>query len=209
MIFTNRNGLRWHHAPKEYGPPKALSNRWRRWSEIDVFARIFEGLAAQATDKTTIMMNATSLKAHRAQLCCWLVSRKSLRRKGISACISGRKVRKHRRKIRQATQPHQDHGRTTEGLAKGCDPIQPMPDGIPLRHRSRCYRHIQVMRPEPSKFACAIAGRQFGPSVIRPDMTALLCGSLQTHFGTPMPSGGDYIINALLLYRPLHDPHAV
>jgi len=75
VIFINRNGLRWHHAPKEYGPPKALSNRWQHWSEIDVFARIFEGLAAQATDKTTIMMNATSLKAHRAQLCCQLVSR--------------------------------------------------------------------------------------------------------------------------------------
>ena len=32
MIFINRNGLRWCDAPKEYGPPKTLYNRWKRWS---------------------------------------------------------------------------------------------------------------------------------------------------------------------------------
>ena len=32
---------------------------------MGVFARIFEGLAAEATDKTTIMIDATYLKAHR------------------------------------------------------------------------------------------------------------------------------------------------
>ncbi|SFU89255.1 hypothetical protein SAMN04488527_12934, partial [Aliiroseovarius crassostreae] len=47
------------------GPPKTLYNRWRRWSEMGVFARIFEGLAAEATDLTTIMIDATYLKAHR------------------------------------------------------------------------------------------------------------------------------------------------
>ena len=45
IVFINRNGLRWRDAPKEYGPPKTLYNRWKRWSEMDVFARIFEGLA--------------------------------------------------------------------------------------------------------------------------------------------------------------------
>jgi transposase len=65
IIFVNRNGLRWRDAPAEYGPPKTLYNRWKRWSEMGVFARIFEGLAAEATDKTTIMIDATYLKAHR------------------------------------------------------------------------------------------------------------------------------------------------
>jgi hypothetical protein len=32
--------------------------------------------------------------------------------------------------------------------------------------------------------------------VIISDMTALLCGSSQTHLGTSMPSGGGHIINA-------------
>ena len=65
IICINRNGLRWRDAPKEYGPPKTLYNRWKRWSEMGVFARIFEGLAADVVEPTTIMIDATYLKAHR------------------------------------------------------------------------------------------------------------------------------------------------
>ncbi|WP_442902526.1 IS5 family transposase [Frigidibacter sp. MR17.14] len=65
IIFINRNGLRWQGAPSEYGPPKTLYNRWKRWSELGVFARIFEGLAAGAPEPGTIMIDATYLKAHR------------------------------------------------------------------------------------------------------------------------------------------------
>jgi transposase len=52
-------------APKEYGPPKTLYNRWKCWSEMGVFARIFEGLAAEAADQKAIMIDVTYLKAHR------------------------------------------------------------------------------------------------------------------------------------------------
>ena len=31
IIFINRNGLKWCDAPREYGPPKTLYNRWKRW----------------------------------------------------------------------------------------------------------------------------------------------------------------------------------
>ena len=48
IIFINRNGLRWCDAPREYGPPKTLYNRWKRWSDKGVFARIMDGLAADA-----------------------------------------------------------------------------------------------------------------------------------------------------------------
>ena len=48
IIFINRNGLQWCDALKEYGPPKALYNRWKRWGEKGVFARMMEGLASQA-----------------------------------------------------------------------------------------------------------------------------------------------------------------
>jgi transposase len=65
IIFINRNGLRWRDAPREYGPHKTLYNRWRRWSDMGVFARIMEGLAAEGADRKTIMMDATYLKAHR------------------------------------------------------------------------------------------------------------------------------------------------
>ena len=32
IIFVDRNGLRWRDAPAEYGPPKTLYSRWKRWS---------------------------------------------------------------------------------------------------------------------------------------------------------------------------------
>ena len=65
IIFINRNGLRWRDAPKEYGPPKTLYNRWKRWSDNGVFARIMVGLAAESAEHKTIMIDATYLKAHR------------------------------------------------------------------------------------------------------------------------------------------------
>ena len=65
IIFINRNGLRWCDAPKEYGPHKTLYNRWKRWSDNGVFARIMIDLAAEGTEHKTIMIDATYLKAHR------------------------------------------------------------------------------------------------------------------------------------------------
>ena len=65
IIFINRNGLRWCNAPKEYGPHKTLYNRWKRWSDMGVFAWIMEGRAAKAPDNKTISIDATYLKAHR------------------------------------------------------------------------------------------------------------------------------------------------
>jgi transposase len=68
IIFINRNGLRWCDAPREYGPHKTLYNRWVRWSRMGVFARIMEGLAAESaggTERKTVMIDATDLKAHR------------------------------------------------------------------------------------------------------------------------------------------------
>ena len=65
IIFVNRNGLRWRDAPKEYGPPKTLYNRWKRWSDKGVFARMMDGLASEAAVPKTVMIDATYLKAHR------------------------------------------------------------------------------------------------------------------------------------------------
>ncbi len=65
IIFINRNGLRLRDAPAEYGPPKTLYNRWKRWSDMDAFARIMMGLAEQAPNNKTLSIDATYLKAHR------------------------------------------------------------------------------------------------------------------------------------------------
>lgn len=65
IIFINRNGLRWRDAPDAYGPHKTLYSRSKRWSEKGIFARMMVGLAAEHGEKTTVMIDATYLKAHR------------------------------------------------------------------------------------------------------------------------------------------------
>src|SRR6056297_3997261 len=77
IVFINRNGLRWcdgedanatgsrEHPNKEYGPHKTLYNRWKRWSEKGIFARMMVGLAAEHGEQKTVMIDATYLKAHR------------------------------------------------------------------------------------------------------------------------------------------------
>jgi len=65
IIFNNRNRLRWCDAPAAYGPPKTLYNRWKRWSDLGVFAAIMNGLAAEDPDNKTLSIDATYLKAHR------------------------------------------------------------------------------------------------------------------------------------------------
>jgi len=65
IIFINRNGLRWRYTPREYGPHKTLYNRWKRWSDKGIFARMMVGLTAGHSEQTTVMIDATCLKAHR------------------------------------------------------------------------------------------------------------------------------------------------
>ena len=65
IIFVNLSGLRWRDAPEACGPHKTLYSRWKRWSEKGIFARIMVGLAAEHGEKTTVMIDATYLKAHR------------------------------------------------------------------------------------------------------------------------------------------------
>ena len=65
IVFIDRNGLRWKDAPKEYVPHKTLYNRWKRWSDKGIFAQIMAGLAAEHSEKKTVMIDATCLKAHR------------------------------------------------------------------------------------------------------------------------------------------------
>lgn len=62
IVYT---GERHSHAPREYGPAKTLYNRWKRWGDMGVFARIMEGLAAASPAPKTIMIDATYLKAYR------------------------------------------------------------------------------------------------------------------------------------------------
>lgn len=78
IILVNRHGLRWRDAPKEYGPYMTLYNRRKQWKQVanaigpsagtnrGVFAPMMVGLAAQHSEKTTAMIDATYLKAPRS-----------------------------------------------------------------------------------------------------------------------------------------------
>ncbi|APX21540.1 IS5 family transposase [Salipiger profundus] len=59
VIDINHNDLRRHDAPAAYGPHETPYNRWKRWRGLGVFARMFDGLAAEASQTTTIMIDAT------------------------------------------------------------------------------------------------------------------------------------------------------
>ncbi|MDZ7283165.1 transposase [Sphingomonas sanguinis] len=59
IVFVNRNGSRRHDAPAAYGLPKTLYNRWKRWGEAGVFARMMEGFAAADAEPSTMMLDAT------------------------------------------------------------------------------------------------------------------------------------------------------
>lgn len=72
IILINRNGLRWRDAPAEYGPAKTLYNRWRRWGDMGVFARMMRGLSEQGADPSTLMIDATYLKCHRNASSLWV-----------------------------------------------------------------------------------------------------------------------------------------
>jgi transposase len=65
IVYVLKHGLQWRDAPAGYGPHKTLYNRFRRWTEMGVFDRIFSHLAAEDGPPDTLMIDATHLKAHR------------------------------------------------------------------------------------------------------------------------------------------------
>ena len=52
-------------APVAYGPHDTLYNRWKRWSDKGIFARMVAGLAAGHGEDRTVMTDAPCLKARR------------------------------------------------------------------------------------------------------------------------------------------------
>jgi hypothetical protein len=45
--------------------PKTLYNRWKRWGDMGVCARMMEGLASECGEEKVVMIDATYLKAQR------------------------------------------------------------------------------------------------------------------------------------------------
>lgn len=81
IVYVLKHGLQWKDALPGYGPHKTLYNRFRRWTEMGVFDRIFSHLAAEDGPPDTLMIDATHLKAHRTAC--------SLLKGGFFPAISG------------------------------------------------------------------------------------------------------------------------
>ena len=66
IVQALRSGGRWADCPREvYGPKKTLYNRFVRWSERGVWARIFKELAAIPDMPGRLFLDSTCIKVHR------------------------------------------------------------------------------------------------------------------------------------------------
>lgn len=80
IIHVLKRGLQWRDAPREYGPPKTLYNRFIRWSKMGIFNDIFAALASEGGIPEQLQIDATHLKAHRTAC--------SLLKKGMFPAVS-------------------------------------------------------------------------------------------------------------------------
>ena len=68
-IHVIKRGLHWSDCPAEYGPAKTIYNRYARWGEKGVFARIFAALVAEAGTPDSLSIDSTHIKVHRTAGC--------------------------------------------------------------------------------------------------------------------------------------------
>lgn len=65
IMHVQKSGCRWKDCPKEYGPHKTIYNRFARWSERGIWAKIFEAIAAEERTPERASLDASHVKAHR------------------------------------------------------------------------------------------------------------------------------------------------
>ena len=80
IVHVIKYGLRWSDCPAEYGPAKTIYNRYARWSEKGVFARLFATLVAEAGLADSLAIDSTHIKVHRTA--------GSGRKKGVRTALS-------------------------------------------------------------------------------------------------------------------------
>ena len=66
IFHVLKTGCRWRDVPREYGPATTVYNRFNRWSQRGVWARIFERLAASGEVPDELALDSTHAKAHRS-----------------------------------------------------------------------------------------------------------------------------------------------
>ena len=66
IVHVLQSGCRWRDAPPAYGPYKTLYNRFVRWAHKGVWARVFAEVAAADGPPLALLLDSTSVKAHRS-----------------------------------------------------------------------------------------------------------------------------------------------
>lgn len=63
LLWKLRTGTPWRDLPPGFGNWKSVSNRFHRWRDLGVFAKLL-AIAADDPDLEWLMIDATHIKAH-------------------------------------------------------------------------------------------------------------------------------------------------
>jgi transposase len=63
LLWKLRTGTPWRDLPPEFGLWKSVSNRFYRWRDLGVFARLL-AIVADEPDLEWLMIDATIIRAH-------------------------------------------------------------------------------------------------------------------------------------------------
>lgn len=63
MLWIDRTGAPWEDLPKRYGAKSTVYDRFKKWTEMGVFEKIFEVLTLDA-DEQDLSIDSTSVKVH-------------------------------------------------------------------------------------------------------------------------------------------------
>jgi transposase len=66
LVHVLRSGCPWPHAPREYGPPKTLCNRFARWAAKGLWERVFRALATAGGPPADLLLDCSLARAPHA-----------------------------------------------------------------------------------------------------------------------------------------------
>lgn len=66
IVQVLKSGGRWVDAPSAYGPRKTLYNRFVRWAQKGVWAKVFHALAQADGPPAQVLIDSSAVKAHRS-----------------------------------------------------------------------------------------------------------------------------------------------